>query len=255
MRVKVVEVVSRVLQIYMSQSRFLLSVAAGAVLTVAGASVLPSVIAGSLGIVALFIDVGAVVLFTGLVIERVADFYAGGRGLSTRAAIRRSKPSLGKLAASMIAAGTATTFLFLVGSAIAGGLLVSEALGTTRSHLTYEIPLLVVATAVFFLPGFLLITVWSVVAPVAVLERPAGLGALARSRKLVDNSRWQVLTVMVALLVSLGTIAALIYVLADSVGMGFGIAAGAVASIVVAPLPPLVSTVLYFELARPQHTA
>jgi hypothetical protein len=248
-RVRVVEMFSRVVQIYMSESRFLLSVAAGAVLTVAGASVLPSAISGALGIVALTIDVGAVVVFTRLVIECVADFYAGGRGLSTRAAIRRIKPSLGKLAVSMIAAGTATTFLFLLGSAIASGLVISEALGTAHSHLTDEIPLLVVAAAVFFLPGFLLMTVWSLVAPVAVLERPAGLGALARSRELVGSSRWQMLMVVAALLVSLGIIAALIYGLADKVGMGLGIATGAVASIVVAPLPPLVSSVLYFELA------
>jgi hypothetical protein len=248
MRMRIVSVLSRVIQIYMSQSRFLLSVAAGAVLAVAGATALPSAISGSLGIVALIIDVGAVVLFTGLVIECVENFYAGGHGLSIRAAIKRSKPCLGKLAVSMIAAGTAATFLFLLGSAIASGLLIGEALGT-HLHLSDEIPLLVVATAVFFLPGFLLITAWSVVAPVAVLERPAGLGSLARSRKLVDSSRLQVLTVMVALFVSLGIVAALIYVLEDRIGMGLGIVAGAVASIVVVPLPPLVSSVLYFELA------
>jgi hypothetical protein len=249
--VTMVEVFSRVFRIYMSQSRFFLSAATCAVLSLAGASALPSVISGSLGVVALIIDVGTIILFTGLVIERVADVYAGGHGLSTRATIRRSKRYLGKLAVSMIAAGSVTSFFFLLGSTIASGLLISVALGI---HLDVigAIPLLIVAMAVFFLPGLLLMTIWSVVAPVAVLERPTGLGALARSRKLVDSSRWQVVAVIVALLVLLGIIAALIYVLADRVGMGLGVAAGVVASIVVAPLSPLVSAVLYFELARPQ---
>lgn len=246
--VSVVKVLRHAIQLYVSQARQLLTTSAIAGATVAVISLTPSVISGLFGVLALVVDIGVVLLFTAAVIEFVSEFHAGNRSPRLRVLIQRVRPSLGQLLASGLVAGVVTSFLILLGSALASGLLISDALGM-HSHLAGVAPVLIIGTIVFFAPGLLLLTVWSVVAPVAVLERPGGLRALARSRELVDRSRSRVLAVVIALLVPLGIIATFIAMLSDAVGTVPGIVAGALVGIVVAPMPPLVSTSLYFELA------
>jgi hypothetical protein len=246
--ISIVRVFRHSIRLYVSQARYLLTTSAIAGMMVAVISALPLAISGLFGALALAVNIGVVVLFTAAVIELVSEFRAGKRNPRLRVVICRVRPALGQLLASGLVTGIIMSFLFFLGSALASGLLIGSAL-VARPHLTVAVPVLIVVTAVFFVPGLLLLTVWSVVAPVAVLERPGRLRSLARSRELVGPSRWRVLAAIIVLLMPLGIIAVCIALLSNVVGSVPGIIAGVLVSIIVAPIPPLVSTLLYFELA------
>ncbi len=54
------------------------------------------------------------------------------------------------------------------------------------------------------IPGLILFTLWSVAAPVVVLERPDVFAALRRSRQLVSGNGWQVFAVIIIVVVVVG---------------------------------------------------
>lgn len=106
-------------------------------------------------------------------------------------------------------------------------------------------------------PGLYLLTIWSVVSPVILIERSAVFAAFGRSRRLVRGSGWAVF--------GIATIA-LIIPPAVALGLGFalgGIFEGAIVQVVLgvllatvtAPIPSLASGILYYRLIalqRPQ---
>ena len=101
------------------------------------------------------------------------------------------------------------------------------------------------------MPGLILITVWSVIAPVVVLERPPGLGALKRSRELVRGNGWPVFGVIVVLVVGVNVVGgSRSRCWATRPGTGAGIVVTVVVQILTAPLAALAASVLYFELLR-----
>ena len=55
---------------------------------------------------------------------------------------------------------------------------------------------ILVGLVLIVVPGLILLTLWSVAAPVVVLERPGGLRALGRSRELVRGNGWNVFGVI-----------------------------------------------------------
>ena len=57
-------------------------------------------------------------------------------------------------------------------------------------------------------PGLILITIWSVAAPVVVLENPGVFAALRRSRELVRGNGWQVFGVILVLYIVVGVVVA-----------------------------------------------
>jgi uncharacterized membrane protein len=95
------------------------------------------------------------------------------------------------------------------------------------------------------IPGLVILTIWSVAAPVVVLERPPGLQALGRSRELVRGNGWQVFGVILVLDILVMIVAAVIEGGADSASTGAGIV---VVGILAAPLSALAAAVLYFDL-------
>lgn len=97
-------------------------------------------------------------------------------------------------------------------------------------------------------PGLFLATVWSVAAPVVVLERPGGLRALGRSRDLVRGNGWKVFGVVFVMVFLVGLLASGVDLAADSVGTGLGLAIRVIMGIFTAPLAALVAAVLYFDL-------
>ncbi len=100
-------------------------------------------------------------------------------------------------------------------------------------------------------PGLILITIWSVAAPVVVLERPGALKALGRSRELVKGNGWQVFGVIVVLVIGVNIVAGIIEAIGDSGGTGVGIVVRVIVQILIAPLTALAASVLYFELRGP----
>ena len=139
-------VIRSVLRIYVDQAPVLMPAAAVVfVFTGIVTGVLVAAASG-LALVALLISLVATTLFTGMVVELVADVQDGRRDASVRQLLDAVMPILGPLLLVGIVAG----------------------LG------------IVVGFVLLVIPGLVLVTLWSVAAPVVVLERPPGLGALAR---------------------------------------------------------------------------
>ena len=106
--------------------------------------------APALALLAVVISLVATTLFTGMVVELVADVQDGRRDASVGQLLRAVTPVLGQLILVGIVAGLGIVIGFIL----------------------------------IIVPGLILITIWSVAAPVVVLERPGGLrrwGAAASS--------------------------------------------------------------------------
>ena len=99
-------------------------------------------------------------------------------------------------------------------------------------------------------PGLVLLTFWSVVAPVVVIERPGVFGAFGRSRELVRGYGWPVFgtVVLVFLLVVAASIAAaLIGLVLGDVGRAV---LGWIFDALTQPVAALTASVLYFTLLQ-----
>ena len=217
-RLDVGAVIRRVFEIYVDQAPVLMPAAAVVfVFTGIVSAVLVSA-APALAVLALLISLIATTLFTGMVVELVADVQDGRRDASVRQLVQAVTPVLGQLLLVAIVAG--------VGVAIGFVLLI--------------------------VPGLILMTIWSVAAPVVVLERPPGLRALGRSRELVRGHGWQVFGVIFVLFVVVTIVATALEVAADSGGAGLGIVVRVILGVLTAPLYALAGSVLYFELRGAQ---
>jgi ABC-type multidrug transport system fused ATPase/permease subunit len=214
-RLQVGDVVGKVWRIYVDQAPVLMP-AAAVVFALSGivAAVLVSI--GSLGAVLLaeVIVIVSGMLFTAMVVELVADVQDGRRDSSPGQLLRAASPVLGQLIVVSLVAGVA----ILVG-----------------------VFLLVV-------PALILITIWAVFVPVLVLERPPGLGALARSRELVRGNGWQVFGVLLLLFVVVGALSLVLAGVAASAGTAVGIVVRVVLGVLTQPLAALAAAVLYFDL-------
>ena len=103
-------------------------------------------------------------------------------------------------------------------------------------------------------PGLILITIWAVVVPVCVLERPGVLASFGRSRELVRGQGWSVFgTLVVTWLIAVG-----LAIVGALIAAPLGDAAEAVVNWVVSaltlPLSGLVMSVLYFRLREAPAT-
>jgi len=213
-RLDVGAVVRKVFQIYVDQASVLMP-AAAVVFVFTGIIAALLVVANSaLALVALLIDLLATTLFTGMVVELVADVQDGKRDATPGQLLRAVTPVLGQLilVGIVAAVGVVVGFVFLV------------------------------------IPGLILLTIWSVAAPVVVLERPGVFRALGRSRELVRGNGMRVFAVILLLYLLVGVVGYIIEAAAESAGSGAGIVARVVVGVLSAPLSALAASVLYFEL-------
>jgi hypothetical protein len=210
-------VIGRTFNIYADQASVLLPAAAVVFILVGVISALLVVIAPVLAILAFVVILVGTTLFTGMVVELVADVQDGRRDATVGQLLQAATPVIGQLILVGIVAG--------IGIAIGFILIV--------------------------VPGLILITIWSVAAPVIVLERPGGLKPLGRSRELVRGNGWQVFGVIAVLVIGVGIVAAIIEAIGDSGGTGVGIVVRVIVQIFTAPLSALAASVLYFELRGP----
>jgi Uncharacterised protein family (UPF0259) len=207
-------VIRRVFGIYVDQASVLMPAAAVVfVFTGILTAVLVAATPG-LGLLAVLIGLVATTLFTGMVVELVADVQDGRRDATVGQLLRAVTPVLGQL--------------ILVAIVAAVGVLIGFIL--------------------IIIPGLILITIWSVAAPVVVLERPGVMAALARSRELVRGNGWQVFGVILVFDILVVILASAIELAADSAGSGAGIVARVIVGVLTAPLSALAAAVLYFEL-------
>jgi hypothetical protein len=218
-RINVGAVIDRVFAIYVDQASVLMP-AAAVVFVLSG--ILTSVIiaaAPGLTLFAVLISLVATTLFTGMVVQLVADVRDGHRDASASQLLRSVTPVLGQL--------------ILVGIVVGLGVLVGLIL--------------------IIVPGLILLTIWSVSAPVVVLERPGGLRALGRSRELVRGNGWRVFGVVLVFFLLIIVLGTTLEVLADALSTGAGIVVRVVIGVLTAPLSALAAAVLYFELRGPRE--
>ncbi len=207
-------VIRRVFNIYVDQASVLMPAAAVVfVFTGIIAALLVTASPGLL-LVALLIDLVAGTLFTGMVVELVADVQDGRRDASPGQLLRAVTPVLGQLIFVGIVAGIG----------------------------------IVVGFILIIVPGLILITIWSVAAPVVVLEHPGVFAALRRSRELVRGNGWQVFGVILVLYILVGAVSIIVEGIAESAGSGAGIVVRVIVGVLTAPLSALAASVIYFEL-------
>jgi hypothetical protein len=214
-------VISRTFSIYADQASVLLPAAAAVFIVIGVITALLVVIAPVLAILAFVVILVGTTLYTGMVVELVADVQDGRRDATVGQLLNAATPVVGQL--------------ILVGVVTGIGIAIGFVL--------------------IIVPGLILITIWSVAAPVVVLERPGGLAPLGRSRELVRGNGWQVFGVIAVLVIGVGIVSAIIEAIAGSGGTGVAIVVRVIIEIFTAPLSALAASVLYFELRGPTAEA
>jgi hypothetical protein len=97
-------------------------------------------------------------------------------------------------------------------------------------------------------PGLYLLTIWCVVAPVVVLERPGVFRAFGRSRELVRGHWWAVFGVILGIFFAVLLISIIVGLIASGLGnFGRSLVQWAFDT-ALAPVTALAATVLYFTL-------
>jgi hypothetical protein len=215
-RLDVGAVIRRVFDIYVDQAPVLLPASAVVFVITGIVSALLIVAAPGLAVVALLLIIVAGTLFTGMVVELVADVQDGRRDHTAAQLLRAAAPVLGQL--------------ILVGIVAAIGI--------------------VIGFVLIIVPGLILITIWSVAAPVVVLERPGVFAALGRSRELVRGNGWQVFGVIFILFFLVQIVSGAIAAAADSASTAAGIVVRVIVGILTGPITALAASVLYFELRK-----
>jgi hypothetical protein len=154
------------------------------------------------------------VLYQGFVVQVVAQARVGVQVAGQRELLRAVTPALGALFAISILAAIGEGIGFLL----------------------------------FVVPGLVLLTMWSVVVPVEVLERRGVLGSFGRSRELVRGNGWNVFLVIVFVYLTVLVILLLAAALTSAAGaVGRDLVQWAV-SVALMPVVALSASVLYFEL-------
>lgn len=209
---------SQVFSTYGEQAGVLLPVAFGLFLLVA---VINGILAHSLILVplGLAVSIVAATLYQGMVVGLVRDVQDGRRDSSVGDLIDATWPVV----------------LPLIGAGIFAGICIG------------------LGFLLFVIPGLILLTIWSVIAPVIVVERSGVFAAFGRSRALVKGNGWQVFGVIFVVFlitgvasVALGAIGAAI---SDSFGMQ--VLVNVIASTLTAPIAALAASTIYFGLLDP----
>ncbi len=213
-RLDIGAVIRRVFDIYVQQAAVLMPAAAVVFVFTGIITGLLVVASSGLAVVAVAIYLVAATLFTGMVVRLVADVQDGRRDATAGKLLRAAAPVLGQL--------------ILVGVVAAIGIMAGFIL--------------------LVIPGLILLTLWSVAAPVVVIENPGVFPALRRSRLLVRGNGLQVFAVIMILVVLVGAAGNIIDAVAASAGTGAGIVARVIVGVLSAPLSALAAAVLYFEL-------
>lgn len=217
-RVDVGGVIRRTFEIYADQALVLITAAAVVfVISAVLSALLITTASAVLALLAVVVSLVASTLFTGMVVELVADVQDGRRDTSPGQLLQAAVPVLGQLILVGIVAGIGIVIGFIL----------------------------------IIIPGLFLLTIWSVAAPVVVLERPGGLRALGRSRELVRGEGWNVFAVILLMVILVGVVSVVLDAAAASAGTGIELLVRVVVGILTAPISALASAVLYFQLRRP----
>lgn len=200
----------------------------------------------AVAMVGTLVKLAAVTLFTAVVVQAGADVRAG-RPRRLDRLVRESLPMFGELLLVGLVASVVLGVLFSIMWSILFTLLLG-AIVTFHVSIVTVLADVGVGIVVFLVPGVLLMTAWSVAAPVVILERPGRLRALRRSRLLVRGSRLRVLATILLVLVLLTVAVRVTEAATLNAGQGLDAIARLILGMLIAPIPVLLATTLYFEL-------
>jgi hypothetical protein len=167
-----------------------------------------------LQILAALVGLAASFLYAGYVVKLVQDVRDGRRDFSVGELFSHAAPYVGTLLLAGILAGIAIGIGFIL----------------------------------IIVPGLILLTIWSVIAPSIVVEDKGVFESFGRSRELVRGHGWQVFGAIVLaflIVVGVGIVAALIGAALGDAGEAI---LRAIANILTAPVAALVSSILFFDL-------
>jgi hypothetical protein len=213
---------SQIFSIYGQQAGVLLPLAFGLFLLVA---IITGLFAGNflLGLIAFGVSVIAGTLYQGMVVSLVRDVQDGRRDSSISQLVEETWP----VVLPLIGAG------ILAGIGIAVGLFI------------------------LVIPGLILLTIWSVIAPVIVVERSGVIDAFGRSRALVKGNGWQVFGIIFVVFL-ITTIASIVLgLIGAGISDTFAMRAlfSLIASTLTAPIAALAASTIYFNLIALQGVA
>lgn len=206
---------SRIFSIYGEQAGVLFPVAFGLFLLVA---IVTALLGGSflLSLVAFGVSVIAGTLYQGMVVGLVRDVQDGRRDSSVGELIEATWPVVFPLIGAGILAGIGIAVGFLL----------------------------------LLVPGLILLTIWSVIAPVIVVERSGAVDAFGRSRALVKGHGWQVFGVIVVVFLISAAASVVLGLIGAAVSDTFVVQVlfNLIASTLTAPIAALAASTIYFGL-------
>ena len=216
-------VLSEAWHLYRAHWRHFIPIAALVFAVLALVSLLLALALGLLGaLLGSLISIVGVFWLQGALVEAVADVRDGRADLSIGETLRRVQPRVG----SLVGAG------LLAGLGIVGGLI-----------------LLIV-------PSLYLLTIWSLIVPVIVLEGRPAMESFGRSRELVRGNGWNafgVIILTIVLLIAVGIVVALAATpLPDALEPPVQ---SFVSNVLTAPFIALAWTVMYYGLAGDRAAA
>lgn len=204
-------VVSRIFEIYRDQFGVLFGTA---VVLYALQFVIYLLLPGATGFMLVLLFWAVSILYQGMVVELVQDIQDGRRDHSVSRLLRSVEPVFWPL--------VGVSILFGIGLAIGFVLLI--------------------------VPGLILLVIWSVVAPVTVLERPGVFAAFGRSRQIVRGNGWNVFGVIVMVFVIVFLISMVVGIAATGLGSAGRALVQWAINAAIAPVTALSASVLYFAL-------
>ena len=212
-RIEIGTILNRVIETYSATAGVLLP---GALIVFLPIALLAAIFAGSgAAFIVVLLSLVASVWYAGMVARTVQDVQDG-----------RVDASISELFASVTP---------VLGQLIVLGILASLGIG--------------VGLVLFIVPGLILLTIWSVAAPVVVIESADALQALGRSRALVRGNGWTVFGLIVVIfagLMVLSIVFGSIGAISDSFLLTFLVQLAL--NVAIAPVYALAAAVLYFAL-------
>ena len=190
----------------------------GAVIVIGLAAVINGLFAttGSLALVAVgvLISIVAGVLYAGYVVKLVQDVRDGRRDFSVGELFSAAAPYIGTLFLNGLLAGIAITIGFVL----------------------------------IIVPGLILITIWSVIAPSIVVEDRGVIEAFGRSRELVRGNGWNVFGAIVLAFLIVIAVSIVAGLIGSALGDAGRVILQTIANVLTAPIAALVASILFFDL-------